>query len=60
MNTWEWVLAGLIAWCTAAVALGLWLGPALGRWSQAREAVGPYRKMPAGLNQPPRHWQRAS
>jgi hypothetical protein len=60
MHTWGWVLAGLTAWCAAAVALGLWLGPVLGRWSQARDAADPCRGMPADLKQSPRQWQRAS
>jgi hypothetical protein len=64
MHTWGWVLIGLIVWVAAAVALGLWLGPVLGRWSQAREAAGPHREMPAdipaGPRQLPRQWQRAS
>jgi len=60
MHTWGWVLAGLTAWFAAAVALGLWLGPVLGRWSQARDAADPYTEVPADLNQSPRQWQRAS
>ena len=60
MNPWGWVPVGLIAWFAAAVALGLWLGPVLRRWSQAVEALDPYREMPAGLKEPARRWQRAS
>lgn len=60
MDIWGWVLAGLTAWFAVAVVLGLWLGPVLGRWSQARDAVDPYSEMPAELKQSPRQWQRAS
>jgi hypothetical protein len=39
MSLW-WIPVGIAAWCLIAVAVGLCIGPVLGRCFQVREAVG--------------------
>jgi len=60
MNAWWWVPIALTAWFAVAVAVGLWLGPVLRRWSQAREALEAHSEMPADRNEPSRYGQRAA
>jgi hypothetical protein len=73
MNTWWWVLIGLVAWFAVSVAVGLFLGPVLRRSSQAREALdaqtgeaeAPHaqtEETPAGGEKPPQngHGPRAA
>lgn len=42
MDAWWWVPVALTAWFAVAVAAGLWLGPVLRRWSQARKVLEPH------------------
>jgi len=39
VNAWWWVPIGLAAWFLVALAVGLCLGPVLGRCAEAREAL---------------------
>lgn len=39
MSGWDWLPAGLAAWCVLSVVLGLVIGPVLKRCSQNREAL---------------------
>jgi hypothetical protein len=55
MSAWWWVPIGLAAWFGVALALGLLLGPALKRSSQAREALdAQVGETPAGREELPR------
>jgi hypothetical protein len=54
VDAWLWVPIGLVAWFVVAIAVALWLGRVLGRWSQAREALDlKSREEAARLGEPP-------
>jgi hypothetical protein len=54
MSPWWWVLIGFAAWFIVSLAVGRWLGPALRRSSQAREAIeAQMGEIPAGRDEPP-------
>jgi hypothetical protein len=38
MDTWAWIVVGLIAWFAVAVGAALWLGPVLKSCSRKRDA----------------------
>jgi hypothetical protein len=46
VNAWWWVPIGLAAWLGVSLVVGLWLGPAFKRSSQAREALDPHTEEP--------------
>lgn len=54
MDAWWWVPVAMTAWFVIALAVGLWLGPVLRRWSQASEAAAPRSQMPAVREEPVR------
>ena len=65
MSPWWWVLIGFAAWFIVSLAVGRWLGPALRRSSQAREAIEaqmgetpPRREGPPEDEQPPQNGQQ--
>jgi hypothetical protein len=61
MNAWWWVLVGLAAWSGVSLAVGLWLGPVLGRSSRALEAPNVHTgETLAGHLEPPQHGPRAA
>ena len=51
MSLW-WIPAGIAAWFLMSVAIGLCIGPVLGRSSQAREAPGQQWARASGAREP--------
>ena len=53
VNAWWRVPIGFAAWLGVSLVVGLWLGPAFKRSSQAREALDPHTEEPCGRRQEP-------